>query len=186
MHPGRLIYALLGAGLLVLAGVVAALVLGVGGPTLGGDAADLPGEVSLDSFTSAGGTCVPDEGVNASTELRPEGDETALAISANVTVPATNYALDPPTIERTGPTTYALNVTSREVTEKQPETCDGVAQARYTATVRVPHANRDQFTVVVRHDGEVVQEIRNGEDGSGAGSEGGGLEGSDDEAIARE
>lgn len=186
MHPGRLIYALLAAGLLVLAVVVAALVLGVGGPTLGGDAADLPGEVSFDSFTSAGGTCVEEADLDASTELRPEGDETALAISANVTVPATNYALDAPTVERTGPTTYALNVTSREVTEKQPETCDGVAQARYTVRFRVPHADRDPFTVVVRHDGEVVQEIRNGEDGSGVGAENGGSERSDGEAMAAE
>lgn len=173
MHPGRLIYALFGASLLVLAGVVAALALGVGGPTFGGDTADLPGEASLDSFTSSGGTCVEMAQLNSSTELRPEGDETALTISANVTVPATNYVLDDPTFERTGPTSYALNVTSSEATAKAPQECDGIAQARYTANVRVPHADRDPFTVVVRHDGEVVQTIRNGEDGAGVGANAG-------------
>lgn len=186
MHPGRLIYALLAAGLLVLAAVVAALALGIGGPTIGGDPDDLPGEAALDSFTSTGGTCVEEADLDASTELRPDGEGTALTIAANVTVPATNYALDPPTVERTGPTTYALNVTRREEAEKSPRECDGVAQARYTANVRVPHADRDPFTVVVRHDGEVVHEIRNGEDGSGAGSESGASEGSDGEATTVE
>ena len=179
MHPGRLIYALLAAGLVVLGVAVAALALGIGGPSLGDDPADLPGETSLDSFTSTGGTCVADGGQNVSTELRPSGDTTSLTISANVTVPATNYVLERPTFERTGPTSYALNVTSSEATEKSRRECDAVAQARYTATVRVPHADRDPFTVVVRHDGEVAQTIRNGEDGSGVEGQSGASEGAD-------
>lgn len=168
MHPGRLIYALLAAGLVVLGVAVAALALGIGGPSLGGDPADLPGEASLVSFTSTGGTCLADGGLNASTELRSEGDGTSITTSGNVTVPATNYVLDGRAFERTGPTNYTLNVTSTEATAKPSRECDGVAQARYTATVRVPHADRDPFTVVVRHDGEVAQTIRNGQDGSGA------------------
>ena len=171
MHPGRLIYALLGAGLLVVGVAVAAFALGIGGPTFGSDTADLPGEASLDSFTSSGGTCVEMAQPDSSTELRPENGITHLTISANVTVPATNYVLDEPTFERTGPTSYALNVTSSEATAKSPQECDGVAQGRYTVNVQVPHADRDPFTVVVRHDGEVVQTIQNSEDGSGASSD---------------
>lgn len=173
MHPGRLIYALLGAGLLVVGVAVAAFALGIGGPTFGGDTADLPGEASLDSFTSTDGTCVEEAILDSSVELDPANGVTHLSISANVTVPATNYVLDTPTFERTGPTAYALNVKSSEATEKSPQECDGVAQVRYTANVQVPHADRDPFTVVVRHDGEVVQTIRNGEDGSGAGADSG-------------
>lgn len=173
MNPGRLIYVLLGAGLLVLAVAVAAFALGIGGPSLG-NTSDLPGDPSLDSFVSSGGACLADGGLNASTEIRPDGERTAVTISANVTVPATNYGLDAPTFERTGPTTYALNVTSSEESSKSPQECAGVAQARYTANVRVPHAGSEDFSIVVRHDGEVVQTIRNGQDSSGASAESGG------------
>ena len=178
MHPGRLIYALLGAGLVVLGVAVAAFALGIGGPTFGNDTTDLPGESSLDSFSTTGGTCVEESILDSTVELDPANEVTPFTISANVTVPATNYVLDTPMFERTGPTSYALNVTSSEAAEKSPQECDGVAQIRYTANIQVPHADRDPFTVVVRHDGEVVQTIRNGEDGSGVEAESGANDGS--------
>lgn len=168
MHPGRLIYALLVAGITVLAGIVGAVALGVLPTTLDGDPADLPGEPALDSFTSTDGTCVETPSLDPTTERRTEGDETVIVLSVNATLPATNYVLDSPTFERTGPTDYALNVTSSESDEKPPDDCDGVAQTRYTATVRVPHADGDPFTLVVHHGGEIVHEVGRDDGGSWA------------------
>lgn len=162
MHPGRLIYALLGAGLVILAVVAGALALGFG-PPLPNDPSE---QAALASFTSTGGTCVDEPGRNTSTEMRSEDGVTFLTVRSNVTVPATNYGLDTPTFERIGPSTYALNVTSEEDAEKPPQECPGVAQARFTASLQLPHAGDEPFTVIVNHDGEAVGRVHQGEDGA--------------------
>lgn len=156
MHPGRLIYVLLAAGLVVLAGVVGALALGFG-PVMPNDP---PNQATLTSFTSTGGTCVENREQTTDSKMQSEHGVTFLSIDAVVIVPATNDGLDS-SLERNGPAEYTLNVTSSEVAGKPSQDCDGTAQANFTASVRLPHAADESFTVVVEHDGEVIDRIHN-------------------------
>lgn len=157
MHTGRLIYALLAGGIVLLALVFGAVWLGFApGPTVDPSRhADQPAVVSA---TTNGATCIEESEPLVSTDVHHENELTYLTVSATVTVPATNYALESPTLESTGDRSYVLNVTSFEDDEKSPENCEGLAQANYTADLRLPHADGDSFDLAVYHDGEVVEE----------------------------
>lgn len=89
---------------------------------------------------------------------------TTVRVSGNATVPDTTYVLERPSVRRVGPGQYVPPVSSREEPEKQRR--DFLAQARYTATVRLPATEEGQLTV--RHDGVNVTGVGWGPSGPGS------------------
>lgn len=173
----RLIPALLILGILVTSVAVGASVLGVD-PTGAVTPTDrttatptptpTPESAAVTRFEQADARCVADQQRDLDVEENDSGGASYVTIAQNVSVEDAGHALVRPTVERVGEDRYVLNVTSNE-SEGMAAQC--LAVIRYEATVRLPS---DDYTLVVRHDGERVATVRDGEDGSAAGAKTGG------------
>lgn len=128
----------------------------------------VPIEPSVLRFTAAGGTCVEEPRLGWRIERSASEETTIVTVHGNASVPGNSSVLDEPSVTRTGPATYALNVTSRRATSEPGRHCRAVA--RYTVDVRLPRGPDDQFTLVVYHDGQEATAVGFDPGRSGAGA----------------
>jgi len=102
----------------------------------------------------------------STTTISSAGDRTEVTLERTVRVPDPAHAVANASVERTAPGEYTLSVHTVENDSVAAPQC--VAVANYTATVTVPEAADERFTVVVREDGERVGTVENGPNGAGA------------------
>lgn len=161
------------AGVIILAGVSAAAFydpLSDGGP-LGVGTDEDPVEPAVTSFAATGAECVERTGSNSSTRLSGTQVNSRIVVARNVTVPGTNYTVEPATFERTGPSNYTLEVRTT-ATDEPGRRC--TAEVRYNATVQVPHGQHEPFRVTITEDGSTAMWVHNGERSAGVGAAGSG------------
>ncbi|MFB6070177.1 MAG: hypothetical protein ABEJ76_04070 [Halanaeroarchaeum sp.] len=146
-RPARQVLAL--ASLVVLAGCA-----GLPAPDATTTA---PVDPALVGSTTGGGRCVDDpmHGFVVRSESAAHGGR-LVHVAGNVTVPGAHYTVaeGSPTLTRTGPGAYRLEVNTTESARKPARPCETGAVVHYEATIRVPAT--DGFELVVRHDGRPV------------------------------
>jgi hypothetical protein len=119
---------------------------------------------TLESFDADRPTCTDGQTLDGSTRVTARDGATGVVHAANVSLPHPDHVLNA-SVGRTGPDSYALNVTS-EAGDGMAAQC--LATARYTAEFTVPQESG--YTVAVYHDGERVSTITGDGSGSNAGA----------------
>lgn len=135
------------AALLVLTGCLGGLI--------GGDeATPTPIEPRVLGASSSGGQCVESPGHDLDVVGRESDGVLRVDVDANAIVPGAHYVIDEVAVNRTGATSFRLDVNTTTAPDKPERECPNGGVVPFQVTVELPAT--EPFALEIRLDGETV------------------------------